>query len=312
MSKQEVTNWIRIARTGTFKDSRGREHSFTERDFDEIKAGYKPEEQQAALCFGHPKDSDPAFGWVEGLKREGGDFFARFARVPAQVKKLVDDGHYRYVSMSLSPDKKRLLHVGLLGAAAPAIEGLGPVSFSEADEVTINFSAPEQGAGNNGGNMTPEELQKQIIELQKRLAEAQAAYDKLKAEKEAADSGKATAEKQAADVAAEFSAFKGKIATAKREERVRALVKAGKLEPAKEKDVISFAAALSALATPVNFSAADGKTEEITAEERYLRELEAKEPSALNVDFSAAAPASAHGGANQPPAYNLSDITSKL
>lgn len=312
MSKDNLTGWVRIARTGTHTDSNGRNHTFTASDFDALKSGYDPERQKSALCFGHPKDSDPAFGWVHALKREGGELFARFADVPAKVKNLVKDRRYQHVSISLSPDKKRLLHVGLLGAAAPAIEGLGPVSFSEADGVTINFSVPEKEAEPNGGTMNLEELQKRIIELQKELAEAQAAYDKLKTEKDEADKSKAEAEAKAAQVSAEFSAFKGQLAAAKREERVRALVKSGKLEPAKEKDTVSFAAALAKVDTPVNFSAADGKSEEISAEERYFRELEARHPAALSLDFSAMAPAPAHAAADAAPAYNLSDITSKL
>lgn len=311
MSKEELTKWVCIARTGTFKDSNGRSHTFTASDFDQLKSGYDPEATKAALCFGHPKDSDPAFGWIQNLKREGQKFFAQFARVPGEVKKLVDDGHYGNVSMSLSPDKKRILHVGLLGAAAPAIDGLGSVSF-EAEEITINFTAPEQEAGTNGGSMNPEELQKQIIALQQEVATLRAENEKLKAEKGDADKGKEEEAAKAAAVAAEFAAFKGQLATTKREERVRALVKLGKLEPAKEAETVSFAAALAKVESPVSFAAADGKTEEVTAEERYFRELEARQPAALSLNFSAMAPAPAHAAANAAPAYNLSDITSKL
>lgn len=323
-----LTKWVRIARVGTFKDSQGREHGFTERDFDEIKAGYDPATQEAALCFGHPKDSDPAYGWVHALKREGGNFFAQFARVPATVKKLVEDGAYRYVSMSLSPDKKRLLHVGLLGAAAPAIDGLGPVAFSapaSADSlndgfVTINFTAAELEAEpttrperKRGGSMNPEELQKQIIELQRKIAELTAENEKLKAGKSEADKSKTEAEAKTAEVAAEFAAFKGQLAKTKREERVAALVKSGRLEPAKAADAVSFAAALAKVAEPVNFSAADGKTEQVSAEERYFRELEAKEPAGLALNFAAMAPAPAHmAQAVSAAAYNPADITSKL
>ena len=92
MKNDSLTNWIRIARTGTHTDSQGRRHSFTAADFDALQSGYDLEKQGAALCFGHPKDSDPAFGWVQNLKREGDELFAQFAHVPAEVKKLVDNG----------------------------------------------------------------------------------------------------------------------------------------------------------------------------------------------------------------------------
>ena len=145
MSNAVLTKWINIARVGTFKDSRGREHTFTEEDLENIRSAYDPKQSESPLVFGHPADNDPAFGWVHDMKTEGGKLFARFARVPDKVRELVEEGRYRYVSMSLDPDKKRLLHVGLLGAAAPAIDGLEPVSFKEADEgICINFTTPPQ------------------------------------------------------------------------------------------------------------------------------------------------------------------------
>ena len=58
--------------------------------------------------------------------------FAQIAQIPDAVRQLVQDGRYKYVSMSLMPDRKTLRHVGLLGAAVPAIDGLGPVSLSGA------------------------------------------------------------------------------------------------------------------------------------------------------------------------------------
>ena len=91
----DLTPWICIARAGTFQDSQGREHTFTEADLEAIRAGYDPAQSEAPLVFGHPKDSDPAFGWVAALKREGEKLFAQFAAVPAEVKKLVQDCRYR-------------------------------------------------------------------------------------------------------------------------------------------------------------------------------------------------------------------------
>jgi hypothetical protein len=300
--KEDLTPWVCIARTGTFTDSAGRPHTFSETDLEEIRAGYDPAKSEAALVFGHPKDSDPAYGWVYALKREGKKLFAQFARVPDAVKNLVQSGRYKYVSMSLTPDKKRLLHVGLLGAAAPAIDGLGPVSLN-ADGVTINFA--------NGGDMpTPEDLQKQINDLTAKLNAAQAENAKLKAELDGGKKSKEEADKKAADTAAEFAAFKGKLAQDKREARVKALIDSGKLEPAKKEETLSFAAALADVQKPVSFAAPDGKPEEISAEERYFRDLESRQPDARFVDFAAAQPP-AHVTRAAAPAVPV-DITGKL
>lgn len=299
---ENLTKWVAIARTGTFRDSSGREHSFTEQDLDAIRTGYDPARSEAALVFGHPKDSDPAFGWVHDLKRENGILSARFARVPDKVKKLVDDGRYRYVSMSLSPDKRRLLHVGLLGAAAPAIDGLGPVSFNE-EAVTINFS--------NGDPMTLEELQKRVGVLEEQLKARDSEIAGLKTKLAEAESGKGQAEKKAKETAAEFAAFKDGQVRAGREARVDALVKAGKLEPAKRGDTLSFAAALGALTNPVNFTAPDGKVEEISPEEAFFRDLESRPADPRFVNFSAQAPYPGHA-ATPAADWSPEDMTSKM
>ena len=299
---ENTSPWICIARTGTFHDSQGRPHTFSEADLEAIQAGYDPAKSEAPLVFGHPKDSDPAYGWVSALKREGGKLFAQFAHVPDAVRKLVQDLRYRYVSMSLSPDKKRLLHVGLLGAAAPAIDGLAPATF-EAEAVTIHFSAQENGMG-------LEELQKQIGSLAEQLKFAQAENATLKAALDEADKAKKDAEGASARTAAEFAAFKGKITADAREARVLALIASGKLEPAKKAETLSFAAALAQVSQPVNFTAPDGKIEEISAEERYFRDLEAR-PVDPRFSFTAPAPLPGHA-AGLPVDAVPADITNKL
>ncbi|MDR2603971.1 MAG: hypothetical protein LBC55_01270 [Desulfovibrio sp.] len=303
MATENTTPWICIARTGTFHDSEGRPHTFTEADLERISKGYDPAKSAAPLVFGHPKHSDPAYGWVVALKREGEKLFAQCAHVPAAVKKLVQDRRYRYVSMSLSPDKTRLLHVGLLGAAAPAIDGLPPVSLT-AEAVTINFSGPE------GGQMNPEELQKQIGAQLEQIKTLRADNDKLRAELAEGNKNFAAAEAAHTKIAADFAAYKRDLAAEKRKARVRALVDAGKLEPAKEAETLAFAAALGEATQTVNFAAADGKTEQITTEERYFRELESRAPDPrFSVNF--AAPLPGHASPQPGPAIPA-DINMKL
>jgi hypothetical protein len=316
---ENVSPWVCIARTGTFEDSQGRPHTFTEADLEAIRAGYDPERSEAPLVFGHPKDSDPAYGWVSALKREGKKLFAQFAHVPEKVKSLVQDRRYRYVSMSLSPDKKRLLHVGLLGAAAPAIDGLAPVSLS-AGGITINFAAPdgeEQTTLEASQERKMEELQRQIGALNEQIKALQKENGELKAKltesaksKDEAEKGKKDAEEKSAKTAAEFAAFKGRIADDTRKARVEALINSGKLEPSKKDETLSFAAALAQVQQPMNFAMPDGTIKEISAEERYFRELEARP---VDPRFTFSAPAPLPGHAAQLPADAVpADITSKL
>lgn len=310
--------WIEIARTGTFTDSAGRPQTFTASDLDAIAAAYDPATRDAPLTFGHPKtDAAPAFGWVRRLKREGGKLFALFAHVPASVRDLVAQKHYRHVSMSLMPDRVTLRHVALLGAAQPAIDGLAAVELADGDgAICVDFANMEQA---KGGNMpTPEELQQQLGALQAQLEAAKAEnadlkkkLDEAKGAKDAADTAKTDAEKQAEQVAAEFAAYRGAIETTRRKERVAEMVKAGKVTPAEQAGVLSFAAMLAKVAEPVDFAVPDGATERISAEERYFRELDARPVDPRFTDFSAMAPAPIHAS-GQAPAYDPAEMASKL
>jgi len=308
----DLTPWIDIARTGTFEDSNGREHTFTEADLEAIRAGYDPAKSEAPLVFGHPKDNAPAYGWLHALKLEGAKLLAQFAHVPAQVKKLVQDRHYRYVSMSLSPDKRRILHIGLLGAAAPAIHGLEPVEMNT-EGITINFAASPEEARPGGNMPTEQELQQECGKLKAENKALEAKCEKLEKEVEELkedckelEEKCEKLEKELKDESSDFSAFKDK----QRAARVQALVNSGKLEPAKAAETISFTAALAKVADPVNFSTPDGKQEQISAEERYFRELEAAPADPrFAASFTAPAPGHYQTGA---ATVNPGDITKML
>ena len=318
--KMDKEKWTEIARTGTFTDSVGRPQNFTAADLDAIVRAYDPDRRDAPLVFGHPKsDAAPAFGWVEKLKREGEKLFATFAHVPGEVKNLLAKKHYRHCSISLMPDRVTLRHVGLLGAAQPAIDGLRDVELNDGgDAITVDFAEAVTTEGEN--RMNPEELQRQLGQLQAQLealkaenADLKKKLDEAKGAKDAADTAKTDAEKQAEAVNAEFSAFKGKIETERREARVSALVQAGKVKPAERADVLDFAAKLAAQSETVDFSAPDGnggvKREAVTLEERYFRDLEARPvDERFTADFSAP-PAHAVG---QAPAYDPAEMAAKL
>ncbi len=330
------SSWIEIARAGTFTDSAGRPQTFTDSDLDAIANAYDPAKRDCPLVFGHPKtDAAPAFGWAEKLKAEGGKLLAQFGQVPDAVKKIVADGHYRHVSMSLMPDRVTLRHVALLGAAQPAIDGLKAVELAAAvapkgltdgdrnplknvdvapsreDGITIEF------VNNTGGNMPESEAQREIGALKERLAalEKENAHLKEQAKghkdgKEKAEAEKKAAEEKEAKTAADFAAYKGAIENEKREARVAALVESGKVRPAEKADVLSFAMALASQNTTVDFAAPDGKTEKVSLEERYFRELESRNPDCRIIEFSAQPKHAAE--ANAASFFDASELTSKL
>ena len=289
--------WIEIARTGTFTDSSGREQTFTAGDLDAIARSYDPQKRDAPLCFGHPQsDRAPAFGWVDRLKSEGGRLYASFSQVPDEVRDLVARGRYRHVSMSLMPDRVSLRHVALLGAAQPAI--------------TVEFAAPR----GEGDSMSIEELQRQVGQLTAQLETLKAENASLKKQaesskqdKEKAESAKADAEKKADQAHADFAAYREKVEGERREARVSELVKAGKVKPAEKASVLDFAAKLATQTGTVDFAAPDGKTESLSMEERYFRELEARPVDERAFDFSA--PPSHTGG---EPGFDYAKMAAKL
>ena len=288
----DATGRIAIARAGSFIDSQGRPQRFSEADLDAIATSYNPRNREAPLVFGHPAVSDPAFGWVKSVHREGKKLFAQIAQIPDEVRKLVQDGRYRYVSMSLMPDRKTLRHVGLLGAAVPAIDGLGPVSLSgDNDAITINFST--------GGDMPT------IEELQSRVTALEAERDDLKGKLEASSA-------VAAKTASDFAAYKNGIEVKAREGRIDSLIKDGKVKPAERARCLNFAAMLAESGGTLDFAAADGTVEKLSAEEAYFRELEAREASRLNVDFSEQVPPAHALVRTDAPAVQPSEIIGKL
>jgi len=89
---------------------------------------------------------------------------------------------------------------------------------------------------------------------------------------------------------------------------VAELVKAGKVKPAEKAGVLDFAARLAAQPGTVDFAAPDGRTESLSMEERYFRELEARPVDGRASDFSASP---SHTGV-QSANINPAELTAKL
>lgn len=137
-------DYIEVFQSGKHTDSNGQSHTWSCDDLDQIVSNFDAA-QPAPLVIGHPKTDSPAWGWTESLKRVGGKLLAKFNQVPEQLVTAVRDGRYRNRSVKLSHDDAkgwRLIHVGLLGAALPAVEGLAPIAFeAEPQGVTYQFDA---------------------------------------------------------------------------------------------------------------------------------------------------------------------------
>ena len=139
------TKRIHVFKAGDQTSAQGVQRHFSEKDLDQVVKTYDPSIHEAPLVIGHAGDNDslPAYGWIKGFSQQGGNLYADVAFTDT-AKDLVKDGHYRKVSISFySPDsainphkgKWSARHLALLGASPPAVKGLEPFSFSEAEGV---------------------------------------------------------------------------------------------------------------------------------------------------------------------------------
>lgn len=141
-----LADWFPIFLTGDHVASNGRKLSVTEDDLDSIVANYNAE-QPAPLVVGHVKDNTPAYGWTDGLKREGGTLFAKAADVVSEFELAVQKKMYRNRSVSIIPegDGFKLNHIAFLGGKPPAVAGIGDVAFSAASEAdTFEFTMTDE------------------------------------------------------------------------------------------------------------------------------------------------------------------------
>ena len=139
------TKRIHVFKAGDQTSAQGVQRHFSEKDLEQVVKTYDPSIHEAPLVIGHAGDNDslPAYGWIKGFTKQGGNLYADVAFTDT-AKDLVKDGHYRKVSISFySPDsainphkgKWSARHLALLGASPPAVKGLEPFSFSEAEGV---------------------------------------------------------------------------------------------------------------------------------------------------------------------------------
>lgn len=136
MSKRTAPNfkeWFEVFPAGTHTDSVGKTKTWTEADIDQMVANFNANDK-VPFVIGHPKSNAPAWGWSE-LKRDGKKLMAKASEVHSTFQKWADEGHIRNRSVKIvaTPKGYKVAHIGFLGAAAPAIEGMESL-YSANDE----------------------------------------------------------------------------------------------------------------------------------------------------------------------------------
>ncbi|MCP4112826.1 MAG: hypothetical protein GY749_46090 [Desulfobacteraceae bacterium] len=149
-----------------------KQKKYNREDLLEITKKYNTQtEYEAPLVIGHPQTDDPAYGWVKSLKVAGEKLYAEIDAISAYIRNLVQKKAYKYVSIALYPDRL-LRHVGLLGAAPPAVKGMEPVKFCEfnAAEEYEEYEMPEEkNTSVSYDDRWKSEMQKQVDDLGKKL-----------------------------------------------------------------------------------------------------------------------------------------------
>lgn len=142
---------FRIFRPGKHTASCGTQVEFTKEDLAKAVAGYAPSNYASPLVIGHPKVEDRAYGQVEKLTLDDdGTVWAHPAHVEPRFGDLVATKAFPNRSASWympdhpnnpTPGALYLKHIGFLGAAAPALKGLGDIEFADPVLQAISFTA---------------------------------------------------------------------------------------------------------------------------------------------------------------------------
>jgi len=147
---------IEVFRPGTFTPMGGVPITFSADDLRKIASAYDAAAPAPAV-IGHPAIDAPAYGWASRFRYDDASerLLAEFDEVEPSFAEAVSAGRFKKVSMAFfAPDASNNpkpggwypRHVGFLGAAAPAVPGLRPVSFAGNEGVAIfEFADAENG-----------------------------------------------------------------------------------------------------------------------------------------------------------------------
>lgn len=143
-----LDDWFPVFRTGSHTAANGTKVTITQADLDSIVRNFDAGES-APFVVGHPKTDDPAYGWVNDLKRDGDDLLVRGKDVVPEFSQAVEQRLYPKRSVKIAPLDKgyQLIHVGFLGAQPPAVKGLAGIRFNEPDNA-LEFESAMPGAYN--------------------------------------------------------------------------------------------------------------------------------------------------------------------
>jgi len=265
---------IAIFRAGEYPQG-----TISEADLDDVVRDYDPAVHEAPVVVGHPTHNNPAFGWVDCLRREGKLLLARLKDVVPEFADVVKNGLYKKRSASFlrphqSPTGRWYLnHIGFLGAKAPQVKGLKDIGFADARyRADIDFEEEEAME-----TLKKEQVHKMIDDAVNKArdetrAEFQDTINTLKKENIALQNKVKNAEERAAKVAADAAR---KETAAFCED----LIRQGRLMPAmRDAGLVEFMMSLDPETTIVNFAEMGKDPEKLAPRSWMKRFLESLPP----------------------------------
>ena len=260
-------NALHILRAGTFTATSGEQVTLTEADLQGLAESYDESAFCAPIVVGHPRLNAPAYGWVSGLEFSAAGVHAAPRDVEPRFAEMVRTQRFSKISASLympgteshpvdGATAPYLRHVGFLGAAAPAIQGLDRASLSDgagAVTIEINLAEPQRIATRladpeNDDVKTAEQQAADLAERERKIEKREKSH-------------------KAAEQKAQLKGF---------EEFAKGLEKDGRILPRHTPAVVALLAALPAAAEVEFAESAGADPEDMPASQalqKFLQEL---------------------------------------
>jgi len=265
-----IGKWIQVFKTGTHTDSSGNTKTWTKDDLDLIVNAYS-KNQDVPFVIGHPKTDSPAYGWIDGIKREGEFLYVKAKEAVEEFVDMVKKGMFKKRSISVNPDGT-LNHIGWLGAKAPAVKGLEDFKFNadnaglvyeyEAEEKVDKPAVVTDPATNTPPAPSQEGSKKTLAEYQQDIERLTTEITQLKKDKQ----DFASADEKRVKAETELSTLRLRIRKAEFETYLNEKIAYGSVSPAMEKKITKLLEVLDSVQfangeEPVEFSFSEGEPE---------------------------------------------------
>lgn len=171
-----LTDWFEIFKAGTHTNSEGKKSTWTIEDLDKIVNNFS---SPVPCVLGHPKSSDPAFGWADIVKREGEHLYAKCNKTVEAFENAVKEGLFPNRSISIDKETGRINHIGFLGAVLPGVEGLAPIEFNSQDSGEIIEFSSAQTQNNEALKFANDEISRLAQDVEALKSENKALKEQL-------------------------------------------------------------------------------------------------------------------------------------